>query len=596
MRLTHLRQLRGWLVRLFGVFHRGRREREFAEELESHLALHIEDNLRAGMTPEEARRVALIKLGGVTQIQELHREQRGLPMLETLGQDIRFGLRMLRKNPGFSLIAIITLALGIGANTAIFSVVNAVLLRPLPFKEPDRLVTILEMKLPQARESTASPGNFTDWKQQNTVFERLVAYTTPAFNLTGTGDPEQLRGMKVTDGFFALLGAQPLLGRDFLPEEDQPGRNNVIILSHGLWQRRFSGDANIVNQTLTLNGQQFTLIGVMPATFQFGDLNLEQAVGILTPSTAMPLSGNYAQAFAIQGRPPLPPGANPEMTNFYAVNADYFKAMGIPLRRGRLLTERDTAAAPHVAVINETMVRQMFPNEDPIGKRLAFTGSSQLDWYEIVGVVGDVKQSGLEQATPMQTYEPYAQQSPSSLALFSMTLMVRTASDPANFTAAIRRAVLQVDKEQPLSNLQTLNQLLSTSIAQRRFSLWLLGVFAVVALVLAAIGVYGVLSYAVTQRTHEIGIRMALGAARRDVLKLIVRHGMFLTLLGVALGLAASFALTRWMTTLLFSVSPTDPLTFAVIALLLALVALLACWLPARRATKVNPMVALRCE
>jgi putative ABC transport system permease protein len=805
-------------------------------------------------------------------------------------QDIRFGARMLLKQPGFTLIAVLTLALGIGANTAIFSVVNAALLRPLPYKEPDRLVTILEMKLPQFRESTASPGNFLDWKKQNTVFERLVAYLNPPFNLVGTGDPEQLRGMKVTDGFFAMLGAQPLLGRDFLPEEDQPGRNNVVILSHGLWQRRFGGAANIVNQKLTLSGQSYTVIGVMPATFQFGELSLDlwtpmaftvqdaqnhrghflagilgqlkpgvtleqaraemtaiaerlaeqypdtntgwsvklmplleftvrnikpallvllgavtfvlliacanvanlllgraagrqkeiamrtalgagrlriirqlltesallaavggavglllakggmdlllklapqnlprmsgvsldgralaftaaitlltgvifglvpalaaakpnlsetmkdaghgstegarrqfvrntlvvlevasalvllvgaglliksfwrlqkvdpgfnpdnaltasapmprtkyqdnvqrvaffqqlvekvsalpgvQAAGILTPNTAMPLSGGYVQAFEIQGRAPLPPDAN-QNTNFYAVDAGFFKAMGIPLLRGRLLTERDNGDAPHVAVINETMAKKMFPDEDPLGKRLTFTGSSNLDWYEIVGVVGDVKQYGLDQPTPMQTYEPYVQQPPSSLALASMTLIVRTAGAPADFTAAIRNAVLQIDKEQPLSNIRTLDQLLSTSIAQRRFTMLLLGVFAAVALVLAAVGIYGVLSYVVTQRTHEIGIRMALGAAQRDVLKLVVGRGMLLTLLGVATGLAAAFALTRLMTTLLFGVSTTDPLTFSLISLLLITVALLACWIPARRATKVDPLTALR--
>ncbi len=804
--------------------------------------------------------------------------------MQTLWQDLRYGARMLVKQLGFTLIAVITLALGIGANTAIFSVVNTVLLRPLPFKEPDRLVTIRETKLPQFPEFSVSPGNFLDWKQQNTVFERLVAYTGTPFNLVGAGDPEQLRGMKVTDGFFAMLGAQPLLGRDFLPEEDQPGRNNVVILSHGLWQRRFAGEAKILNQTLTLSGQKLTVIGVMPATFRFGvsDLSLwtpmaftaqdaqnhgghflsvlgqlkpgvtlEQArtemiviagrlavqypgpntgwnvklmplleftvrsikpallillgavafvlliacanvanlllaraagrqkeiairtalgagrgriirqlltesvllsavggaVGLLLakwgmdlllklapqdlprmsgvsldgralaftaaitlltgvifglvpalqsskpnlnetmkdagrgsteggrrqlvrntlvvlevasalvllvgaglliksfwqlqkvdpgfnpdngltvsltlPRTkypeetqqvaffeqllekvsalpgvqaagagnSLPLGNDIVQSFAVQGRPPLPPGAI-QTTNLYPVSADYFKAMGIPLLRGRLFTERDTKDAPRVAVINETMAKKMFPDEDPIGKRLTFdTGASNPDWDEIVGIVGDVMQYGLDQATPMQTYEPHTQQPQSS-----MTLVVRTAGDPTEQTAAIRNAVLQLDKEQPIFNIRTLDQRLSTSIAQQQFSMLLLGVFAAVALVLAAVGIYGVLSYAVTQRTHEIGIRMALGAGQRDVLKLVVRHGMLLTLLGVVAGLAAAFALTRLMTTLLFGVSATDPLTFSLIALLLIMVALLACWIPARRATKVDPMIALRCE
>jgi putative ABC transport system permease protein len=314
-----------------------------------------------------------------------------------------------------------------------------------------------------------------------------------------------------------------------------------------------------------------------------------QAAGV---TDAMPLGVPFVTAFNIEGRPPQPQSAG-QVTNFYGVSEGYFKAMGIPLRRGRLFTERDTSDAPQVAVINETMAKKMFPDEDPIGKRLAFiTGESTPDWYEIVGIVGDVTQSGLDQAPPMQTYEPYLQLVKYPFALASMTLVARTAGDPTGQTAAIRNAVLQLDKEQPISNIRTLDQFLSTSTAQRRFSLLLLSGFAAVALLLAAVGIYGVLSYAVTQRTHEIGIRLALGAGQRDVLKLVVVHGMLLTLLGVATGLAAAFALTRWMTTLLFGVSATDPLAFAGIALLLVTVALLACWIPARRATIVDPMIA----
>jgi putative ABC transport system permease protein len=804
--------------------------------------------------------------------------------MQTIWQDLCYGGRMLIKQPGFTLIAVITLSLGIGANAAIFSVVNAVLLSPLPYKEPERLVMIRETKIPQFPEFSVSAGNFLGWKQQNTVFERLVALTGTSFNMVGAGDPEQLRGMRVTEGFFAILGAQPQLGRDFLPEEDQPGRNNVVVLSHRLWQRRFAGDSKILNQTITLSGRSYTVIGVMPATFQFGGPDLElwtpmaftaqqaqnhgghylSAIGRLKPGVtldqartdmlaiaarlaleypgpntgwsvklmplleyvvrsikpallvlliavafvlliacvnvsnlllaraagrqkevairtalgarrariirqllteslllalvggavglllaklgmslllnlapqnlprmsgvsldgrallftaaitlltalifglvpalqssrpnlsetmkdagrgsteggqrplirnilvvlevasalmllvgaglliksfwqlqkvdpgfnpnnvltlsvslprtkypegthqaaffqqllekvnalpgvqaagatpSMPLGGDYVLAFVIQGRPPLPPGAG-QSTNFYAVNANYFKAMGIPLLRGRLYSERETRDSPHVAVINETMAKRMFPDEDPIGKRITFDGGDDNpDWYEIIGIVGDVKQYGLDTATTMQTYEPFTQQ-PQSF----MTLVVRTAGDPTEQTAAIRNAVLQLDKEQPIANIRTLDQFLSASVAQQQFSVLLLGVFASVALVLAAVGIYGVLSYAVTQRTHEIGIRMALGAGQRDVLRLVVGQGMLLTLIGVVAGLVLSFALTRLMTTLLFGVAPTDPLTFSLIALLLVAVALLACWIPARRATRVDPLIALRCE
>jgi putative ABC transport system permease protein len=284
------------------------------------------------------------------------------------------------------------------------------------------------------------------------------------------------------------------------------------------------------------------------------------------------------------------PAGEDQSTNYYSVTPDYFKAMGIPLRQGRLFDDHDRKDATRVIVINEAMAQRLFPDEDPIGKRITF-GSKNPDWYEIVGIVGDTKQYGLDQATTLQTYEPFTQQT-----FPYMTLVVRTTGDPASFTPAIRGQVLSIDKDQPISGVQTLDHLLSTSIAQQQFSMLLLGIFAVVALVLAAVGIYGVLSYAVTQRTHEIGIRMALGAGRRDVLRLVVGHGMLLTLIGVVAGLAAAFALTRLMTTMLYGVSATDPLTFGVIALLLVTIALVACWIPARRATRVDPMIALRYE
>ncbi len=745
---------------------------------------------------------------------------------------------------------------------------------------------IRETKLPQFPEFSVSPGNFLDWKKQNTVFERLVAMQDASFNLIGVSDPERLRGMRVTDGFFAMLGARPHMGRDFLPEEDQPGRANVVILSHGLWQRRFGADPNIVNRAITFSGGSYTVVGVMPASFRFGDGGAEfwtpmaftaeqaqqhgshyvSAIGRLKPGVALaqarsemsmiadrlakqypdnntgwnvrltplleytvssvkpallvllgavafvlliacvnvanlllarsaarekeiairvslgagrwriarqlltesallalaggtvgltlakwgkdlllalapedlprlsdvaldgralaftaalslltglgfglfpalqasnirgpnlnetlkdagrgstddgrrrlirgslvvlevalalvllvgaglliksflrlrsvdpgfnpagaltaqiplsqrkypedsqrvafytqliekvaalpgvqaagaamvtPLSGNdFVLGFRIEGRPPYPAGSEPD-TNYYSVTPGYFKAMGIPLLRGRLFTERDTKDAPRVIIINETMAKRFFPGEDPIGKRLHVTMGPVL-YREIVGIVGDVKHYSLDQEAKAQTYEPYAQQPFSG-----MTLVARTSGDPAGLSSAIRGEVLKIDKELPISNVKTLEQYLSTSIAQQRFSVLLLGIFAAVAMALACVGIYGVLSYSVTQRRREIGVRMALGAARRDVLRLVVGHAMLLTLIGVAIGLGAAFALTRVMSTLLFGVSATDPMTFGLIALLLIAVALLAALVPARRATKVDPMVALRCE
>jgi len=250
------------------MMRRARREREFAEELESHLAMHIEDNLRAGMSPEEARRVALVKLGGVTQAQELHREQRGLPMLEILLQDLRFGLRMLSKNPGFSFVAILTLALGIGANTAIFSVVNAILLRPLAFKDPDQLVTVMHLYPKLNLSAPVSAPGFRNYQERGNVFSNAAISTVVSLNLTGQGEPERIQARRVTASFFPTLGVEATLGRMFLAEEDQPGKNFVVVLSYGLWQRRFGGEANILGQSLALNGQNCVVIGVAPENFR----------------------------------------------------------------------------------------------------------------------------------------------------------------------------------------------------------------------------------------------------------------------------------------------------------------------------------------
>jgi putative ABC transport system permease protein len=801
-------------------------------------------------------------------------------MMGTLLQDLRYGVRMLLKNPGFALVAVIALALGIGANAAIFSVVNAVLLRSLPFDDPDRLIVLRENKPPQFPEFSVAPGNFLDWQKQNTVFEKLAAIRGSSYNLVDTGEPERLRGARVSAGLFEMLGVKPASGRTFAAEEDQPGHDAVVILSHSLWQRRFGADPNILGRTLTLNASTYTVIGVMAPDFQFPDRETElftpvafdakqadqhgahyiSAIGRLKPGVTieqartemsaiaarlaqqypdsntgwgvslfkmqeyesrdikpallillgavalvlliacanvanlllaratarqreiairtalgasrwrvirqlltesvllalvgggiglilavwgvdlllalapedlphvkggtvdarvlgftilitlltgiifglvpalqssrpnlnetlkeggrgtttghnrvrsslvitevavalvlligagllirsfyrlqqvnpgfnpqnalavsislpgkkypeeeqnaafftqltervstlpgvvavgvaqvLPIQSDYVLGFNIQGRPPDAPGDEPS-TNYYAVSPGYFKAMGIPLLRGRLFTEQDKKDAPRVAVINETMAKKFFPNEDPIGKGINVTNGPER-FREIVGIVGDVKQYGLDQPTTAQTYEPYLQ-----TPFQNMTLVVRTDGNPAGLTAGVRSQVLSIDKDQPVSRIRTLEQVISESVAKQRFAMLLLGIFAMVALVLAGVGLYGVMSYAVTQRTHEIGIRMALGAQQRDVLKLVVGHGMILALVGVAIGLIASLALTRVMTTLLFGVSATDPLTFLAIPALLAGVALLASFMPARRAMKVDPMVALRYE
>ena len=868
---------------------RRRRDDELDEEIEGHLRMAIRERVERGESPEQARAAALREFGNVTLVKEVTREMWGWTWLSQFKQDLRYGLRMLVKNKAFTVVAVLTLGLGIGANTAIFSVVNAVLLRPLPFEQPDRLVMVWQTNVQTGSlQDPASFLNLVDWQQQNQVFEQIAAFMPRGISLTDIDEPEQLPGSFVSANLFPALGVTPTLGRTFLPDEDRPGGGRAVILSHGLWQRRFGGDPGIIGKALTLDGASHTVVGVMPADFQFpipgqfpipptqlwvplaidpgqanrGDRSLfavgrlksgvtvgqaqaemtliarrleqqypdantgsgvkvvplhEQVVGRLRPAllvllgavgfvlliacanvaslllsraaarqkeiairaalgagrlrlvrqlltetvlltlmggtlvlllayggmdslkaglppnlpradeisidrqvlgfsfvvslftgllfglvpawqasrpdlnevlkegggkgaggqgrsrarnvlavaevaaalvllvgaglliksfyrlqqvnlgfnperalsvpfalppvryrdggarlafveqvaqrlkglpgvqavggvTTLPLSMNYSTGtFAVEGRPPDPGESN--IANVRVATPDYFRAMEIPLIGGRAFTEEDTFQAPAVTVINETLARRYWPGEDPIGKRIISPARADGTLTTVVGVVGDVRNDGLDDEPKPELYFPYAQNPQTH-----MFIVVRTANDPAGLMAAVRREVWAVDKNLPLSDLSTLEQLLDKTIAQRRFNLLLLGMFAGVALVLAAVGIYGVMSYAVTQRIHEIGVRMALGAQTSNVLRMVVGQGIRLALVGIAIGLGAALALTRLMASLLYEVSATDPLTFAVIALMLAAVALVACYVPARRATRVDPMVALRYE
>ena len=807
--------------------------------------------------------------------------------MSTFWLDLRYGARMLRKKPGFTLIAMMTLALGIGVNSAIFSVVNSVLLRPLPFDGAERLVRVY-VTVP-SRGITNNPAswlNFADWRAQNSVFEAIAGYSGASATFTGGDAPEQIEGAVASGDLFAVLNARPLEGRVFSLADEEQGNRNIVVISHGLWKRSFSGDPTIIGRQVTLDATSFTVIGVMPPGFRFpldqsktdywvplnpksptnqerganyldvaarlkpgvsietaraemttiagrleqeyndknagrglnlvsmhealvGDvrrallvllaavgfvlliacanvanLQLSRAAsrgremairtalgagrgrivrqllteslliavgggaiglllaawtvdllvaampldipraggigldaralaftavvtlltgfvfglapalqssksdlteslkeggrgssegarrnrtrsllvvievalslvlmigaglllksfrhlldvhpgfnpnGVLTAAMALP-NGKYADdarqaaffqqvlsrvstlqgvqaagvvdplplggavamnAFSVEGRAPLQPGER-LATNSRVISGDYLKAMGIPLLGGRALSERDNADAPRVMLINEFFARRYFPDEDAVGKRIRLTIAPAFV-AEVVGVVGDVKHRGLNRDAGPEAYVSYLQV-PNSM----MTLIVRAVSgDPANMTAAIRQAVEQVDKEQPIYDVKPMTAWLQASVARQRFNMLLLAVFAGVALLLAAIGVYGVINYSVTQRTQELGIRVALGAQPRDVLKLIVGKGLALTLAGVVFGVAGAFALTRLMEGLLFGVTATDPLTFALVAVLLTGVALAASFIPARRAMKVDPMVALRYE
>jgi putative ABC transport system permease protein len=795
---------------------------------------------------------------------------------------------MLLKKPGFTVVAVLALALGIGANTAIFSVIYTVLLSPLPYPNADRLVWIWETNpASDIKTEPASLPNFNDWKTQSRSFEGMAAFAKSALTLTSEREPERIRACIVSANFLSVLGVEPIMGRNFLAEENEPGKNRVVILSHSLWQRRFGANPGILNQAITLNGNPYTVVGVLPPTFkipstenpaatelfapltidlqqaqrradylgviarlkpgvghaqaqaelttiaarleqQYPDSNagwtarllplherltgdvrsalwllmgtvgfllliacanvanlllarstarqqeiaIRRALGadrsrlirqfltesvllsllggilgsmvamwgveilvalspgniprldevrlnlmvlaftlgvsvmtgiifgifpalhatnpslteslkeggrsstggirgnrlrsslviseiaialvllvgaglmiksfvrlqevdpgfrperILTADmslprakykepaqviafydqfmkrissqpgvesvaaiTTLPLSGGGAIAsFEVEGRPEPPPNQVVD-AEYRVVTPAYFTTMGIPLIRGEGFTERHTRDAPSVMIINETMARRYFPGEEPIGKRINLGNPQSDPWRTIIGVVKDVHDEGLDTDPYPQMYSPLAQ-----FPANAMTLVARTGGDPLALAPNIRGELAAIDRDQPLTNLRTMEQVMSQSISRQRFNMTLIAIFSVVGLILATVGIYGVMSYSVTQRTHEIGIRMALGAQARDVLKLVVGQGMLLALVGVGAGLVIAFGLTRVMSSLLFGVSATDPLTFGAVALLLAAVAALACFIPARRAMKVDPMVALRYE
>ena len=874
-----------------------RKREDLNAEIESHIQMAIHDRIGRGEPALQAEAAARREFGNVGLIKEVTRETWGWTSLERSTQDVRYGLRSLRKNPTFTIVAILTLALGIGANTALFSVVNGVLLNPLPFHDSGRLV-IFFGKTANFNKSTCSYPNFLDWQKQNQSFTAVGAFRPASFNLTGSGEPVHVRGERISAALFPAFEVSPVLGRNFLPEEDRRGAAPVAMISTGFWKRKFGASGGSIGKQITLDGIGYTIVGVIPAEFHFTNhgehvnadiytpigqwdnpdfhdrkialgivavgrlkpgVTLEQAqadmngitdnlaraypeadkgtgvglyplreemtgdikpvlfvlfgavgfvlliacvnianlllarssgrarefairaalgagrgriirqlltesillavaggslglliaawglqatlhtlpatlprvddvrldshvliftIGVtllagvlfglapalktsqpnlqetlkesargvsgvrqrtqglfvmvemalalilltgaglmirtfvhlwgtnpgfdshnvltfelsLPPSMrsaspdairsalrqvkeklaaipgiqaaslmggSLPMTGDWEDQFWLEGTPKPPTTHEMESAMFYAVEPEYLQVMGIPLLSGRFFTPQDDEHSNFVIVIDEAFAHKYFPRQNPLGKQLNFEDGEK---GEIIGVVGHVNQWGLgeEDKFTLQTefYFPFMQFGDKSILreAHSVDVVIRAAGNPLAAFGAIRSAMSQMNSQQVLYGAQTMDEIVAGTLDARRFAMILLGVFAALALALSAVGIYGVISYLVGQRTHEIGIRIALGAQRGDVLRMVLGEGVKMALIGVVIGILAALGLTRLMSGMLYGVSPTDPATFAAVTVTLLIVALLACYIPARRAMQVDPMVALRYE
>lgn len=880
--------------RLRALFHRSEIEKELDDEIRFHLEKETEQNIARGMSPEEARWAALRSFGGVDQVKENTRDVRGVRVVEELLQDLRYSLRLLLRKPGYTLTVVITLALGIGANTAIFSLVNAVLLRELPFKNPDEVMWVWSRRTDREKAPFTLP-DFTDYGAQNQTLDQIAGFCSVGINLSGSEKTERLQGMRVSANLFELLGVTASAGRVFAPEDDDPAHRPVTVLTYDTWQKRFGADPQIVGRALNLDGESYTVAGVLPPTFslpdrdaelaiplrplrdplrdvrsstnflravarlkpnvtrdqaesdltaivarqrqQFGDayakktgvrlvpiyeemvgdvrtslwvllgavgmvlliacsnlaalalarassrfreMSIRKALGAtsarlarqllvetlllttlgsaagvllavwgirfllaLSPTRlprdheigidlrvlafagvasvvaaviagvfpAMQLArtevrggllggtgrsvgdataknrsrsilviaevslsfmlligagllirsfmntqavnpgfdpantltvrlslpkANYQNRAALslfydnlssrlqslpgvesvgttsllpmssglRVVPFMPKGDGTSKVDSYVVqyrivSPDYFRVMRIPLRQGRTFDVHDKADRPPVAIVNETLAAKFWPKGDVIGTQIKLddnnTGPRPL---EVVGVVGDVKHVSLEDKPTIDVYLPLAQIHEDGVGLMvnNQYWILRSNVDPGTLEAAFIRELRSVDAGVAAANIRTMESYLSDSVAPRRFNLRLLTIFSVTALLLPATGVYGLISYSVAQRTPEIGIRLALGASRIDVLKLILQEGLKLVLIGIVVGLASALLLTRLMRSLLFGVTATDAVTYVMVSVGLVIVALIACSIPARRATKVDPLLALRFE
>jgi putative ABC transport system permease protein len=861
-----------WLDRLF-------RKREIETKIDSELRFHIEqktaDLVAQGVDPAEARRQAMAKLGGVEAIKQEWRESRATYFLETILQDVRYAIRTLRKSPGFTIIAVVTLVLGIGATSAIFSVANDFFLEPLPFHDPGRLVSVSEFNPSQTFTGWTDPPSFFAWKRQNHVFEGMAAWddleSDMRFNLTGSNRPERVVGKQVSSDFFTVLGVTPVIGRPFLPPDFEPGRDRVALISYGFWQRRFGGGPGVVGKELTLDAKSYRIVGVLPKGFRFSipaeevwiplpladsghggrflkvvarlkpGTRLKQAnadmgaigarlakewkkwnygervrveslsdrytrtfssalavlmaavalvlliacanlsalllargvsrrkemairhalgatrvriirqtmtessvlalaggvLGLLVarvgsaglyaalPASAMPLTVHgvdwrvvaftlvtsllcgiafgtapawtlrqinvtgqlkdgsrlasptparsrlrvglilgeivvaemlltgailllrsfvklseiepgfhprnvltvrldrtdgeagsfygsvidrvsklpsvqavgaindlpmtdqqWTQDITVEGQPPRPSG-DYIWASHRSVSGNYFQVMGIPLLEGRTFVAPDEERS--VALVSKTMAKRCWPGEDPVGRQFAIgTGKERGPWVTVLGVVGDVKDKSLISGPSSVMYFPET--------IDDMTVVIRSRTSETTIAKAVGDVVHSVDPNQPISSILPMQEVLSESTGPARLATTLTDLFACFSLLLASLGLYGLISHSVSLRAHEIGIRIALGANKADVMRLVVSQGVKLAVIGIVIGLGAAIAAMRLIQSMLYGISSTDPLTFATVSILLFLAAFAACFVPARRAMRVDPAVALRQE
>lgn len=562
--------------------------------------------------------------------------------MDALFHDLRYALRTLAQRPAFTLGVVLTLGLGIGANVTMFSVVDRMLFRPPPLlRDPGLTHRVYLVTTYQGREfasNTVQYARYLDLMNWTTSFARTAAFAEEDLAVGGGADTREMRVGIVSAGFFGFFDAPPAIGRYFTASEDSPPNGTaVVVLDYGFWETRYNGRDDVLGTTLQIGPTAYTIIGVAPRGFvglwpnqrpvafipitsyaaamavgkhfgseswwttytwrwsfyqqltdRIGTLPGVSDVGAISLIPLVPQAS--ATRFTVVGRPEPKPG---EWTSadIRTVDPGYFATMRIPLVRGRTFTAADRTDAPPVIVVNETMARQFWPGSDPIGERLQVNWTDPKAQPEIVGVVGDVRTSSLDaDIRPMIYY--VGAQAPTG----SMTLAIRHSGDTGPLVAAVRAAVRDLDRDVPLTDVATMSTRLSRSMADRRYPMLLLSGFAVLAVLLAAIGLYGLLSYVVSRRTREIGVRMALGADALAVLRMLLRDGVRLTLIGVAAGTVASIAAARALGHLLYGVGPTDPLTFAAVGLLLVLVATIASYLPAARATRVDPVEALRTE